>query len=51
MESADAVARRAFLRDRDGEARFIAAAKQLVECILEPVAPDAGDAGARTIDS
>ena len=40
LECADAVTRRAFLTDRVGEERFIDAAKQLVRCVLAPLAPD-----------
>ncbi len=40
LECADAVTRRAFLTDRGGEERFIDAAKQLVRCVLAPLAPD-----------
>ncbi|MBO9577818.1 MAG: TetR family transcriptional regulator [Microbacteriaceae bacterium] len=41
MECADAVTRRAFLREREGDGRFIEAAKDLLICILEPQAPGA----------
>ena len=41
LECADAVTRRAFLRDGEGEQRYVDAAKALVRCILAPLAPDA----------
>jgi len=40
MEAADAVTRRAFLRDRAGDQRFVDAAKQLIIDIIEPHAPE-----------
>jgi len=42
METADAMIRRAFQYERDGDERFIAAALMLITQILAPHAPDAG---------
>jgi len=46
LECADAVTRRAFLRSRDADPRFIDAAKQIIVGIIAPHAPDAAARGA-----